>query len=98
MGAGTPSRVSPAWDSRVTPGTPTGPSTHTEPTDLSISIGSHRQTADTNSHGWSRPNKEDQEEEENNSIDEFSSTKTYHAKAEIVGSAVIQTKAPLVVT
>ena len=29
---------------------------HTQHTDLSISIGSHRQTADTNSHGWSRPN------------------------------------------
>ena len=29
---------------------------HTQHTDLSIFIGSHRQTADTNSHGWSRPN------------------------------------------
>ena len=29
---------------------------HTQHTDLSIFIGSHQQTADTNSHGWSCPN------------------------------------------
>ena len=29
---------------------------HTQHTDFSICIGSYRQTVDTNSHGWSRPN------------------------------------------